>query len=106
MCYGAPEWYRTSIPSTILRCRTTFCKKFFNELPSLADSISEGKAESHAEQMDLNAWNSQARVFAHEAAHYNYFIDADGTAPFIDDLTFTYREAGKKIQSEGYGPKD
>jgi hypothetical protein len=56
--------------------------------------------------MDLNTWNSQARVFAHEAAHYNYFIDADGTVPFIDDLRFTYRELGKKIRSEGYGPKD
>ncbi|KIX06876.1 uncharacterized protein Z518_04852 [Rhinocladiella mackenziei CBS 650.93] len=69
--------------------RTTFYQKFFHELPSLADSIEEGKAELEEDRVDLNTWNSQARVFAHDAAHYNCFIDADGTVPFVDDLTAT-----------------
>ena len=87
--------------------RTTFCQKFFNELDSLADAITQGKDEDHETQNNLNTWNNQARVFIHEATHYNYFIDADGTVPFVDDLTFTYKGKDRvKVDSEGYGPYD
>ncbi len=50
--------------------------------------------------------NGQARVFLHEAAHCNYFIDGDGTVPFVDDLTFTHREGGQRVATEGYGPEN
>ena len=79
--------------------QTTFCKKFFEtDMRSLSDAITYGKDSSKhtpAQQNDLLLWNNRARVFVHEACHYNYFVDAAGTVPYIDDVTFEFK-VGKK----------
>ena len=72
----------------------------------MADAVKEGKDEDHGTQNELDTWNNRARVFIHEATHYNYFIDADGTVPYVDDLSYEYKQGTDTIKSEGYGPKD
>jgi hypothetical protein len=84
--------------------RMTFCTKFF-ELPSLSDAMQNTPKKSTTEQLKLEAWDNRARVFLHETTHLDYFMNAPGSSPLVDDLQFDWSDRGKVVRDMAYGPK-
>jgi hypothetical protein len=84
--------------------RITFCNKFFN-LPSLGEAMDNTAKKPAAVKGKLDAWNNRARVFLHETTHLDYFMNAPGSSPLVDDLQFDWNEPGVgKVRDWAYGP--
>jgi hypothetical protein len=52
----------------------------------------------------LDAWDNRARVFLHETTHLDYFMNAPGSSPLIEDLQFDWKEKGTVLRDWAYGP--
>lgn len=83
--------------------RITFCNKFFN-LPSLSEAMTNTPRQPANERIKLDSWNNRARVFLHETTHLDYFMNAPGSSPLVDDLQFDWRDAGAVVRDWVYGP--
>ena len=83
--------------------RITFCNRFFN-LPSLSEAMTNTPKKSTVQRGKLDAWDNRARVFLHETTHLDYFMNAPGTSPLIDDLQFEWNDRGKAMTDWAYGP--
>jgi hypothetical protein len=58
--------------------------------------------KSKADQADLAKWDNRARVFLHETTHLDYFMNAPGKSPLVDDLQFKWKKGAE--QDWAYGP--
>jgi hypothetical protein len=83
--------------------RITFCNKFFN-LPTLSEAMTNTPKLSATERAKLESWNNQARVFLHETTHLDYFMNAPGSSPLVDDLQFDWKDRGAVKRDWAYGP--
>jgi hypothetical protein len=81
----------------------TFCNKFFN-MPSLGEAIASTPKKSAAVKGHLASWDNRARVFLHETTHLDYFMNAPGYSPLVDDLQFDWNENGQTVRDWAYGP--
>ena len=86
--------------------RTTFCNAFFN-LRSLSEAMAYGQSQSAGNRRPLEIWNSRARVFLHETTHLDYFMNAPGSSPLVDDLGIRFKPPGGVVHNEQcYGPRN
>jgi len=86
--------------------KITFCETFFLRMMSLGTVIDAAKKEYTPEQKN-NIWEYQnrARTFFHEITHLNYFMNAPGQSPYVDDLQIPLVGPGKrKTYRPAYGP--
>jgi hypothetical protein len=83
--------------------RMTFCNKFFN-MPSLGEAIASTPKKSAAVKGHLASWDNRACVFLHETTHLDYFMNAPGYSPLVDDLQFDWNENGQTVRDWAYGP--
>lgn len=85
--------------------RITFCKDFFN-MPSLSEAMDRNANKPPKAKEQLESWNNRARVFLHETTHLDYFMNAPGSSPLVDDLQFDWRQPGVGVTRDwAYGPK-
>lgn len=83
--------------------RITFCNKFLN-MRSLSEVMDGLPKRPLSEKVQLHNWNNRARVFQHEVTHLDYFMNAPGSSPLIDDLQFDWREGKTVVRDMAYGP--
>jgi hypothetical protein len=93
----------TSRDANLSYSQMTFCNQFFN-MPSLSEAMINIPKKGILTRNKLDAWDNRARVFLHETTHLDYFMNAPGSSPLIEDLQFDWKEKGTVLRDWAYGP--
>jgi hypothetical protein len=73
-------------------------------MPSLSEAMSNTAKKPASTKRKLDAWDNRARVFLHETTHLDYFMNAPGSSPLIDDLKIDWKSPKGVVRDWVYGP--
>lgn len=67
--------------------------------------MDDAKTFTPEEKNDLWNYQNRARTVFHEITHLNYFMNAPGKSPYVDDLEIPFGAKKRRTYIPGYGPK-